>query len=235
MEIIEIIKMKKIFSRKMLAVTAIFFIAAISILLANSLGMTGFFSKAFDKSLSPAEQYEKNITIRQYYNLTIRFQKETSSTTYLTFDSNDTAIILKDLNGTEIARATGLINGKAYFLVNRQSLDRVATISALNLGDYEDVVDQQANKTFSGTTAYITVKVHGKPPQPARIFGIASDELTGTVAEGVTVAAFEDGADPTIASSVNSSITDINGHYSMQFDLNATKALDVYVKDYEAS
>jgi hypothetical protein len=119
--------------------------------------------------------------------------------------------------------------------VNRQSLDRVATVSASNLGDYEDVIDQQANKTFIGTTAYITVKVHSKPLQPARIFGIASDELTGTVAEGVTVAAFEDGADPTIASIMNSSITDINGHYSMQFDMNASKSLDVYVKDYEAS
>jgi hypothetical protein len=51
METIEIRKIfsKKIFSRKILA--ALFFIAAVSILLANSLGMTGFFSKAFDKSL----------------------------------------------------------------------------------------------------------------------------------------------------------------------------------------
>jgi len=228
MKIIEIIKTRKIFA-------ALFFTAAVSILLVNSLATTGFFSKAFDKSLSPAEQYEKNITVRQYYNLTVRFQKETVSTTYLTSDSNDTTVVLKDANGTEIARSTGLINGKTYFFMSSLTLDRISTVSAFGIGDYKDVVDEQANKTFIGTTAYITVKVHSKPPQPARIFGIVSDELTGVAVESVIVAAFENDADPNVASSVNSSVTDSNGHYSMQFDLNASKALDVYVKDYEAS
>ncbi|HLC39292.1 MAG TPA: hypothetical protein VJJ76_00225, partial [archaeon] len=178
----------------------------------------------------PGEQYERNITVKQYYNLTVRFQKETSTTSYLSFDSNDTTIILKDANGTEVARGTGVINAKMYFFMNSQTLDNIATITALNLGEYADVIGQPANKTFSGTTAYITVKVHYKP---ANIFGTVTDELTGIVVEGVEVAAFDDGADTTTASSINSSITDSSGRYSMQFELNSSKAMDVYVKDYE--
>jgi len=231
----EITEMKKIFSKKIFSrkiIIGLFFVAAVLIFLVNSLATTGFFSKAFDKSLSPGEQYERNVTIRQYYNLTVRVQKETSSTSYLTFDSNDTVIMLKDVNGTEIARTTGLVNGKTYFFMNSLTLDRIATVSALNLGDYADVVDQQANKTFSGTTAYITVKVRYKS---ASISGFVRDELTGAAVEGVEIVAVDDGADPLSSAAVNSSVTSSSGFYKMQFELNSSKALDVYVKNYEAS
>jgi len=222
-------------SRKVFVILMLTSIATISIILANTFAITGFFSKAFDKTLSPGEQYGKNITIRQFYNLTVRFQKETSSTTYLTFDSNDTVIVLKDATGNEVARNTGVINAKMYFLIDKTNLDRITTVSALNLGDYEDVIDQQANKTFSGTTSYITVKVHNKPPLPARIFGSVTDELTGNAVQSAFVAAFDDNADTSIATPINSSLTDVSGRYSMQFDINVSKALDVYVRDYEVS
>jgi len=216
---------KKIFA-------GIFFIAAIAIILVNTFATTGLFYKAFDKSLGAGEQYENNITIRQSYNLTIRFQKEMTTTSYLTFDSNDTVVVLKDANGTEIARTTGLINGKTYFFMNSLTLDRIATVTALNLGIYADVIDQPANKTFSGTTAYITVKVRYKP---ASISGFVTDELTGAAVEGVEIVAVDDGADPLSSVAVNSSVTNGSGFYSMQFDLNSSRALDIYVKDYEVS
>lgn len=158
-------------SKKILIAIALAVAATVSIILVGTFATTGLFFKAFDKTLSPGEQYEKNITIRQYYNLTVRFQKETSSTTYLTFDSNDTTIVLKDANGSELAKGTGVINAKMYFLMNKMTLDNISTVTAMNLGDYEDVIDQQVNKTFSGTTAYITVKVHNKPPVAASISG----------------------------------------------------------------
>jgi hypothetical protein len=223
------------FSRKVWIAIAVAAIATTSIILAGTFATTGFFFKAFDKTLSPGEQYERNVTVRQYYNLTVRFQKETSSTTYLTFDSNDTTIVLKDASGNEIARGTGVINAKMYFLMTKPTLDSVMTVTAQNLGEYEDVTDQPVNKTFSGTTAYITVKVHNKPPAAASMFGTVTDELTGASVQGVTVAAFDDGADPVTADIVNSSVTNSAGRYSMQFQLNASKAFDVYVRDYDVS
>ena len=44
--------------------------------LASGVDFTGFF-KAFDKTLAAGEQYEKNITVRKYYNVSVRFQKGT--------------------------------------------------------------------------------------------------------------------------------------------------------------
>jgi hypothetical protein len=222
-------------NRKIWIAIAVAAIATTSVILAGTFATTGFFFKAFDKTLSPGEQYERNVTVRQYYNLTVRFQKETSSTTYLTFDSNDTTIVLKNTSGNELASGTGVINAKMYFLMTKPTLDSIVTISAANLGEYEDVVDQQVNKTFSGTTAYITIKVHSKPPVAASMFGTVTDELTSASVQGVTVAAFDDGADPSTASIINSSVSDSNGRYSMQFQLNASKAFDVYVSDYDVS
>jgi len=76
----------------------------------SSYSITGLFSKAFDKTLSPGEVYEKNITIRNFYNLTVRFQKENSTSSYLTFDSNETVVALKGVIGNEILRNTCLVN-----------------------------------------------------------------------------------------------------------------------------
>lgn len=197
----------------------------------SSRSLTGLFSKAFEKTLSPGEQYEKNITIRKYYNLTVRFQKE-NSTSYLSFDNNETIVVLKDTNGNEIARASGAVNGRLYFFLEKLQLDRIRTVSVYNLGSYQDVEDQQVSITYSGTKAYITVKVSYKL---AIITGYVFDELTNQSLEGIEIFSFEDGADPSIANPIAQSITDSAGRYTLVFNLTSSKALDVYVKDYEVS
>lgn len=205
---------------------------AIISLAVGSYSITGLFSKAFDKTLSPGEYYERNITIREYYNLTVRFQKENVTTSYLTFDSNDTVVVLKDAGGNEVARNTGLINGKTYFFVSMQTLDSIKTVSAYNLGEYLDVVDQPVNITYSSTTAYITVKVKYKP---SAILGYVLDQLTNQTVEGVEVLAFANSADPVTAEPISQNISDSNGRYLLNFQLSGDKALDIYVKDYDVA
>ena len=203
---------------------------AIISLAASSYSLTGLFSKAFDKTLYPGEVYEKNITVRNSYNLTVRFQKENSTSSYLTFDSNDTVVVLKDVNGNEVARSTGLVNGKTYFFVSNSVLDSIKSVSALNLGEYLDVVDQPFNISFSSTTAYITVKVRYKP---SAIAGYVIDEMTGQKIEGVEVLAFANSANPNTDESIAENVTDTSGRYLMNFRLVDSKSLDIYVKDFD--
>lgn len=213
----------------------LFGIAAIAIisLAASSYSLTGLFSKAFDKTLSPGEDYERNITIRNYYNLTVRFQKENSTSSYyLTFDSNDTTVVLKDASGNEIVKNTGTLNGKTYFFVSKSALDSIKTVSAYNLGEYLDVVNQQANITYSSTTAYITVKVRYKP---STIIGYVLDDLTNQIVSGVEVLAFANSADPAAEEAISQNVSDSNGRYLLNFQLTDSKALDIYVKDYEVA
>ena len=196
----------------------------------SSYSITGLFSKAFDKTLSPGEVYEKNITIRNFYNLTVRFQKENSTSSYLTFDSNETVVALKGVNGNEILRNTGLVNGKNYFFVSKQTLDNIKTVSAYNLGEYQDVVDKLVNITFSSTTTYITVKVRYRP---SAILGYVIDELTNQAVEGVEVLAFANSADPVTSEPISQNVSDSKGKYLLNFQLNGSKALDIYVKDFD--
>lgn len=198
-------------------------------LAASSYSITGLFSKAFDKTLDPGENYERNITIRNYYNLTVRFQKE-NSTYSLTFDNNESIVVLKDADGNEVARNTGLVNGKTYFFVSTSIMDTIKTVSAYNLGEYLDIVDQTVNMTYSGTTAYITLKVKYKP---SSISGYVVDKLTNQTVQGVEVIAFENEADPVADEPMNQDTSDSNGRYTMNFQLNDSKSLDIYVKDFE--
>lgn len=203
---------------------------AIISLAASSYSITGLFSKAFDKTLYPGEVYENNITLRNFYNLTVRFQKENSTSSYLTFDSNDTVVVLKDSSGNEIARNTGLVNGKTYFFVSKQVLDSIKSVSASNLGEYLDVVNHPVNMSFSTTTAYITVKLRYKP---SAITGYVIDELTSQTVEGVVVLAFANSADPVTEEPITQSTSDSSGRYLMNFQLDSSKALDIYVKDFD--
>lgn len=201
--------------------------------LASGVNFTGWF-KAFDKTLAAGEQYLHNITVRKYYNVSVRFQKETSSS-YLSFDDSGSAITLKDAAGGIIANATGVKNGRAYLTMSNVQLASVATVTATGLSSYADVVAQLVNETvlsFSGTSAYITVKVRYPP---ASIAGFVSDDLTGAPVTGVAVAAFEDGADVNATSAVQQSISDPDGRYTMSFDLTDSKALDVYVGGYDVA
>jgi len=192
---------------------------------------TGFF-KAFDKTLSPGEYYERNITVRKFYNVSIRFQKENSSS-YLGFDGEDSVIVLKDYSGSEIVKVVGVKNGRAYLEMTNYEMASVATISAYNISDYADVINQPVNDSvlsFSGTKAYITVKV---TYAPAVIAGYVIDDLTGEFVSGVTVAAFENDAYPAVISPINQNTSDSNGRYKMIFNLDSSNALDVYIKDYD--
>lgn len=198
-------------------------------------GFTGLF-KAFDKTLAPGEQYEYNITIRKYYNVSIRFQKQNiNSSSYLGFDDNESVIVLKDSVGAEIARITGVKNGRAYVKLTNYELSSVAKISAYNISDYKDVADQAVNESMlslSGTNAYITVKVSYPP---ASIAGYVVDDLTGEYVKGVAVAAFEDGANTTTTAPLKQATSDSDGRYSLTFDISDSKALDVYVDGYDVA
>lgn len=215
--------------KKLIVLAALVFTLVSLVIASNSL--TGLFSKAFTKSLSPGEAYEKNVTIRKYYNLTIRFQKE-NSTSYLSFDNNSTLIILKDPDGKEIARKIGVIDGKAYILLDKKEIDRIKMVSVYGLEKYKDVENQEVNVTFYGTKAYITVKVFCNE---ASISGFVFDELTQQPVEGIEVLAFPENSDPYTTQPSAQTITSEEGRYTFSFDLNSSKSFDVYVKDYYVS
>jgi hypothetical protein len=205
---------------------------AVICLAASSYSITGLFNKAFDKTLYSGEHYEENITVRIYYNLTARFQKENSTSSYIYFDSNDTVIVLKDFDRNEIARNTGVVNGKMYFFLSTSTLNSIKTVSAYNLGEYMDVVDQPVNITYSGTDATIKVKVKYKP---STIAGYILDELTNQTVEGVEVLAFANLAKPDTAEPISQNVSDSSGRYLLSFQLDGSKALDIYVKDYDVA
>jgi len=196
-------------------------------------GLTGWF-KAFDKTLAAGEQYQHNITVRRFYNVSVRFQKE-NSTSYLSFDDADSFLSLKDAAGNEVANATGVKNGRAYITMSNVQLASVATVTATGISSYGDVAGQLVNDTvlsFSGTSAYITVKVRYPA---ATMSGYVTDDLTGEPVGGVAVAAFEDGADVNVTAALKQTASDAAGRYAMSFDLTDSKALDVYVGGYYAA
>lgn len=231
--------MKEKFVTKKYLIIGIGVFAAVALLAAASLAygvsFTGFF-KAFDKTLAPGEYYEKNITVRMFYNVSIRFQKQsTNSSSYLGFDDSESMIVLEDSGGVEIARIVGVKNGRAYVKLTNYELSSVAKVSAYNISDYKDVVGQVVNESmlsFSGTSAYITVKVSYPP---AEIAGYVVDDMTGEYVNGVVVAAFEDGANPNTTVPIKQSLSDANGKYSFVFDISDSKALDVYVEGYDVA
>ena len=206
-------------------------ILVVSILAVTSLSQTGLFSKAFSISLNPGEQAEKNITIRKYYNLTIRLQKE-NSTSYLSFDSPNSIITLKDSSGNEIASLFGLDNARSYLKLDRQVIDKISTVSATNLGSYKDVVDQQITPTFSGTTAYVTIKVAYKG---SSLSGYVIDDLTNENIPNISISVFSSGQDPNFSSPVNETKSDSDGRYYFNFSSSQGSSFEVYTKDYETA
>ena len=160
------------------------------------------------------------------------FQKENSSS-YLSFDDNDSLIVMRDAAGIEVANATGVKNGRAYIKLSNAQLASVASISATGISGYVDVV-QPVNDTvlsLSGTTAYLTVKVRYPA---ASISGYVSDDLTGEAVAGIVVAAFDDGANTTTAAAITQATSGGDGRYAMGFDIADSRALDVYVAGYDA-
>jgi hypothetical protein len=219
--------------KRLLVGAGVFATALVLVAASAALGVnfTGFF-KAFDVTLSPGEAYERNITVRMYYNVSVRFQKQ-GSTSYLTFTDNDSVVVLRSANGTEVARFVGVDNGKIYAKMTNHELDSVATVSAYGIGDYRDVVGQPVNEStisLIGTKAYITVIVsYGS----ASVSGYIIDDMTGEFLDGVAVAAFDDGADASTASAVVQNVSDANGKYVMVLGVDSSKPLDVYVDGYD--
>lgn len=200
---------------------------------ASDLSFTGFF-KAFDVNLSPGEYYERNITVRKFYNVSVRFQKE-NSTSYLTFSDPDSLVVLKDSSGQDILREKGIDNGKIYETLTNYELESIRTVSAYNISDYRDVVDQPVNSSCLstiGAKAYITVTV---TKGPGVVTGYVVDDLTGVTLGGVTVAAFENDADTSSSSPVTQSVTDNNGVYMMSMELDSKESFDVYVDGYDVA
>ncbi len=209
-------------------IVAVVIVLFVFVLPISGYGVSGFFSKAFDKSLSPGEQYERNITVRRYYNVSIRFQKENSSS-YLGFNDNSSRIVLRDANGSIIKEATGVKNGRHYILMENSDISSIATASAFSIDDYADIVDQSVNVSYSGAKAYITMTVtYGM----ASLSGYVVDDLTGEYVDGVHVYAFPDGSDPHIADAIMENVS-IEGKYTLALQLNSSMALDVYAKDYD--
>jgi len=227
----------KITSKKQIII-GIGVFAAIALIAATTfvsgISFTGLFSKAFDKTLAPGEQYERNITVRKYYNVSVRFQKG-NSTSYLAFNDNESVIVLEDSQGKEIARLSGVKSGKAYVKLTNYELESIAAASAYNISEYADVVKQPVNDSvlsLSGAEAYVTVKVHYTS---AAIAGYVVDDLTGETLGNVTVAAFENDANPDMATAIKQNVSDDAGRYAFTFDLSDSKALDVYVEGYDVA
>ncbi len=222
---------KKLTNRYVLAGIGVF--AAITLLavasFASGISFTGFF-KAFDKTLAPGEYYERNITVRMFYNASVRFRKG-NSTSYLKFDDNESVIVLKDAEGNELLRLVGIENGYSYDLINNSALAAIATVSVYNISGYEDVVDQVPVLSTVGTKAYVTVSLE-TAPTPAWINGYIIDDLTGAFVGDVRVLAFENDADSDNTTAVTEGTSNSNGEYLLTLELDSSKALDVYVDGY---
>jgi hypothetical protein len=217
-----------------IAVAILASILVISAASASGVDFTGFF-KAFDTTLSPGEHYERNITVRQYYNVTVRFRKENSSSD-LGFTSNTTIIVLKDSNGSQVLNITGVEKGKLYVKMDNYELGSVSTISAYNISGYEDVIDQSVDEStlsFIGSRAYITVVVKEPSKEHSTILGYVIDDLTGKMVSEVSIYAFENNADVNTSDYIEKGVSDENGKYLMDFELGENKALDIYVEGYD--
>ena len=223
--------------RRYLMIVSILSVAILSIIAASAvfgISFTGWL-KAFDVTLSPGEQYEHNITVRKFYNVSVRFQKE-RSTGYLGFTDNDSVVVLKDLSGATVAEFVGVNKGRIYAKMTNYELGSVASVSAYSISDYEDVVGQPVNDTvlsFIGAKAYLTVKVSERLYEHSAVAGYVVDDLTGDFVGGVTVAAFEDGADVATATAVVQNTSDTSGSYELSLELSDSRALDVYVDGYD--
>jgi hypothetical protein len=223
------IKKKWIFLATTVAVSCLILAVAM-----RTYGITGMFDKAFSKSLTSGEQYEKNITVRKFFNATVRFKKTVNSTTYLAFNDSDAEIALKDAADNEIASLTGIENGKAYATIDKRDLDLLAAVSVQGAEGYEDVSEQVPIISYSGTTAYITILLTTRT-LPASIYGLVKDELTDQAVSGIELYAFVEAADPITTQPTVWNATDAAGSYLLTFNNSQLGSYDIYVKDYSVS
>ncbi len=216
----------------MILISSSILIIVLFISFAYSSGMTGNFYKAFSKTLSPNEIIEQNITVRKYYNLTIRFRYSVNGSD-LSFSDADGSIILKN-DTDEIGRTTGITDGKIYLMKDKLQIDSIKYVDVLNVEKYNDINNQNVNITFYGTKAYLTIIV-SKRQGNATLQGYLIDDLTSQSLDDVIVLAFEKDSDPYTSIPVTQ-VTSENGMYSLNLQTDSEgKGYDIYVKDYQVS
>jgi len=212
------------------AVLSVIVAASVITLGIFSYASTGQFTKVFSKTVSPGQTVESNITVRKYYNLTVRFRYSLNGSD-LSFSDSDAAVTLKDVSGSEVAKLTGITNGKIYATVDRLSLDMVETADATSVSSYEDIANQTVSITLSGTKAYLTVVV-AKKQGNATLAGYVIDDLTERAVDGINILAYESNADPNAASAAAQD-TSVDGRYSLELVADADgKTYDIYIRDY---
>lgn len=219
--------------KKILLICAVVF-SLIVLMSVYSLSYSGFLSKAFTKTIFPGESIEENITVRKFYNMTVRFRTSLNGSD-LTFDDADANISTKHVNGSQIHFLTGIISGKVYSLTDKADIDGMSSITVRGLDKYDDVVDQPVNFSFIGTKAYLTVLVSKKTGN-GTISGFVFDELTGQSIGNLGVFAFDSGSNVNSTEPVSSTLTNSVGRFLMSLYSDADgKSYDVYVSDYPVS
>jgi len=203
-------------------------ISALSISFAYSTGITGNFYKAFSKTVYPNDKIEQNITLRKYYNMTIRFRYSLDGSD-LSFDDPDGTVILKDSN-QEIDRVSGIKSGKIYSLKDKLQIDSIKSVELLNIEKY-DLNSSDVSITYYGTKAYLTILVVKKQGN-ATLQGYIIDDLTNQTLNGITIMAYDKNADINNTNPLDQSISE-NGKYFLDLQADADgREYDVYVKDY---
>jgi len=207
-------------------------IVLFSVVAGISLSQTGYFSKAFSKTVQPNQVYQQNVSIRKYYNLTVRFRTSPSGSD-LTFSDSDAIIIVKDAIGNEMWRATGVGNGKIYAVHDKLLLDSIATVDSAKIDGYADNLNMPVNISYIGTKAYLTI-ILGKASGNATVTGFIFDELTSQNLPEITISAANSSLDPSLATSVNQ--TDANGSYLLILPADSDgQSYDFYISDYPVS
>jgi hypothetical protein len=215
-------------------IASIIGIAIFSVIAVVSFSTTGFFSKAFSKTVQPNQVYQENVSIRKFYNLTIRFRTSPSGSD-LAFSDSDAVIVLKDISGNEIFRATGVSSGKNYSVQDKLKLDSVATADSSNIDGYANNLNQVVNVSYIGTKAYITILL-SKAGGNATVTGFVFDELTNQNLQGITISAFNSSSDPTNSVSAATKQTDSEGIYTLILPTDSDgQSYDFYISDYSVS
>lgn len=211
-------------------------VLSLIVLASSSFAFTGLFYKAFSKNFVPDEIFEQNITVRKFYNLTVKFQK-INSTSDLTIRNSNTEIILKDSNYSVIQRFVGFNGTSLHSVIDRKILDEIRFISAHNISNsannYEDVQDQPVLISYLGTRATIVIKVNLKNSSAvvstsgnSTFSGYVIDELTHTPLENMQVAIFSGNSE------IARNSTNTNGRFVLNF---ASGNYDVFVSDYSVA
>lgn len=201
---------------------------------AYSFSSSGFLSKAFTKTIYPDQTLEQNITIRKFYNMTIRFRTSLNGSD-LSFDDTNANITTKDFNGSQIHFLSGINAGKVYSLIDKADIDRMSSVSVKGLDKYDDVIDQPVSFSFIGTKAYLTVIVSKKVGN-GTIAGFVFDDLTGQAIDSLGVSAFDSGVNVNSTDPVSSTFTNSTGRFQMSLYSDADgRSYDIYVSDYQVS